>query len=343
MVKTSSFDSIFGNELIKKALCGFTERNAFPNSIIISGKKGSGKFTIATLAAMAIACKSKDKPCLECEACRKISSGISPDVVTVTAQKDRKTIGIEAVRSLREMAYISPNDLEVKIYIIIDADTMTEQAQNALLKLFEEPPKNVYFFLLCTSASGLLTTVRSRAPELRTELFGEEKMTSLLLKNSKAAEELYQRDEENFKKILRISGGSYGEAISLIDSAGKKLFLGMNLTNEVLSALSGGSRAEFLILLLKEAKSGRENLLKLFEQMLAATRDMMAAKKLKEDFELLFFPDASSAKSAASRYSLKTLLEIGEELQKARAQLSDINVNLQTAATVFADRLWSCK
>lgn len=343
MVKTSSFDGVFGNESIKKAFFGFTERNAFPSSIIISGKKGSGKHTLATLASMAIACKSENKPCLECEACRKISLGISPDVVTVSAQKDRKTIGIEVVRGIRELAYISPNDLDVKIYIIDAADTMTEQAQNALLKLFEEPPKNVYFFLLCTSASGLLTTVRSRAPELRTELFGDEKMTSLLLKNSRSAEELYKKDRENFNRILKLSGGSYGTALSLIDSSDKKLFSGMNSANEILSTLSGGVRADFLVLLLKEAKCGRDNLIKLFELMLAAIRDMVAAKKLRENFELLFYPDFSSAKASAARHSLKTLIEMAEELERARAQLSDINVNLQTAATVFADRLWSYK
>ena len=263
--------------------------------------------------------------------------------MTVSAQKDRKTIGIEVVRGIRELAYISPNDLDVKIYIIDAADTMTEQAQNALLKLFEEPPKNVYFFLLCTSASGLLTTVRSRAPELRTELFGDEKMTSLLLKNSRSAEELYKKDRENFNRILKLSGGSYGTALSLIDSSDKKLFSGMNSANEILSTLSGGVRADFLVLLLKEAKCGRDNLIKLFELMLAAIRDMVAAKKLRENFELLFYPDFSSAKASAARHSLKTLIEIAEELERARAQLSDINVNLQTAATVFADRLWSYK
>ncbi len=342
MTNFSAYDAVFGNEALKKAFSGFTEKSAFPNSVIISGRKGSGKQTFARLEAMSVSCRNEKKPCLECESCRKIAAGISPDVIFISAQKDRKTIGIEAVRNIRESAYIAPNDLSSKFYIIKDADTMTVQAQNALLKLFEEPPANVYFILLCSSASGLLPTVRSRAPEFRTELFGDAKMRELLLAHSKRAAGLYASDRDSFEKAVHLAGGSYGEALRLTDVSDKKTFAVFFAAARVIDALSHEKRGDFLSAILEEA-SGRENLVRLFELMLAAVRDMAAVKKLRGEFELMFYSDVSSARAASAPFTLKGLLDIGSALQKAQAQISDTNVNVQTAAMVFADRLWNLK
>ena len=86
---------------------------------------------------------------------------------TVTAGGDRKTLGVEAIRAITDSIYIAPNDLEVRIYLIPEADTMTPQAQNALLKTLEEPPSGVYFFLLSENSANLLQTISSRAPSIK--------------------------------------------------------------------------------------------------------------------------------------------------------------------------------
>ena len=135
------FDTIYGNEALKRTLRGFSKNRAYPNSFIISGIRGSGKYSIALICAMAIGCES-GLPCGSCTSCRKIRDGICPDVITLGLSKDRKTIGIDSVRELCLEAYIAPNELKNKGYIIKDADKMTIQAQNALLKLFEEGPSN---------------------------------------------------------------------------------------------------------------------------------------------------------------------------------------------------------
>lgn len=338
----AAYSGIFGNEGIKTAFAGFTEKSSFPNSLILSGKAGSGKRTLAKIASMSIACRNNLRPCLECETCRKISAGISPDVTFIGLQKDKKSIGIDAVREIKATAYIAPNDLDIKCYIIQDADTMTVQAQNALLKLFEEPPPGVYFILLCTSSASLLPTVRSRAPELRASEFTEEMLEKLLTANSADAATAAKNDRASFSRILKMADGSYGKALSLINSNDKKLFSGFSAADRTINALCGTNRAELLLSVTAEATS-RENLARLFTLMASAFRDMTAVRRSSGEIDLLFYPDAASARQAGSCFTLKSLLDIFSVLTKARGQISDTNVNIQTAATVFADKIWNCK
>ena len=194
MAGSEAFSALIGNGELKKTLAGFTDRRAFPNTLLFTGPTGSGKMTAAKLSALAVACEaSGPRPCLACEACRKIRDGLSPDVITVRPAGDRRTLGVETVRSIRDAALWKPNDLNVRVFLIPEAERLTVQAQNALLKILEEPPKNNYFFLMTSEPSALLPTVRSRAPELRTERFDPETLSDLLTKNSRAAAALRAR------------------------------------------------------------------------------------------------------------------------------------------------------
>lgn len=343
MANRSAFEGLLGNEVIKTALMGFTDRKAFPNSLLISGPAGSGKTTVAKLAAMAIACQSdRPRPCLACEACRKIQEDISPDVITIGLEKDRRTIGVEAVREIRATAYIKPNDLSVKVYLLRDAETMTTQAQNALLKLFEEPPAGVYFLLMATEASALLPTVRSRAPELRTELFDHRTMTAHLTEHSKKADALLKSDPAAFERILHAAGGSYGRALQLIESRGKKTAKGFDAAEGVLHALAGSDKGAFYLALLAESTE-RDTFAELLRLLQAAFRDMTAARRCDPVPELLFFPDTEAASALSAAFTLPALLTLYAETERLSGQLSDTNVNLRTAAVTAAGRLWERK
>ncbi len=334
-----TLDKLFGNDGLKATLRGFASRRAFPNSFIISGPEGSGKTTVATLFAMAIACRGERRPCGGCEACRKISEGISPDVITVALQKDRRTLGIETVRELRDTAYILPNDLDSKIYIIKDAEKLTEPAQNALLKIFEEGPRNVYFILLTANSASLLPTVRSRAPEMKTEVFSDAVLTELLRENSAKANELYRRDTVAFNRMINASGGSYGKALSIIEGKNKRAAQMMKRAEELVSLLANGDGAHLMLALIDES-GDREGYTRLLTLMQSAFRDLVAVKR-GGGADLIFYPDREAAAELSESFSLYTLIKLTNCLDTLIYDVSHTNINVRNAAVVACDRLVS--
>ena len=165
----SGFDGFLGNEKLKERLERDIAAGRLAHAYMIEGPEGSGKKTLAKLIAAAAACRESDPPCMKCVSCDKIMRGQSPDVITVEAESGKVQLGVDVIRRLREDSVFAANDLDTKTYIFPAADTMNIQAQNALLKLLEEPPDGVRFLLLTENAQGLLATIRSRAPLLRTE------------------------------------------------------------------------------------------------------------------------------------------------------------------------------
>lgn len=126
-------------------------------------------YAAARALAQAILCSAPrgGTPCGVCENCRKAEKGIHPDIITVSRRTDEKgapkrEIYVEQIRDLVADAAILPNEADKKVYIIRDAGTMNVAAQNALLKILEEPPYFVSFILVADNAGSLLETVRSR-------------------------------------------------------------------------------------------------------------------------------------------------------------------------------------
>ncbi len=129
--------------------------------------------------AQVLVCERPDglRPCGVCRHCRKALAGIHPDIISLRRRTDdkgkpRKEIYVEQVREIVSDAAVLPNEAERKVYVIEEAGAMNAAAQNALLKLLEEPPAFVALILVAEHAGLLLETVRSRCVTLR--LNGEE-------------------------------------------------------------------------------------------------------------------------------------------------------------------------
>ena len=146
------------------------------HAVLITGQPGTGKRTLAELIAMALMCSSDaEKPCGSCEGCRLTLAGEHPDITVIEkgspiaqdVQKGRATIPVEDIREMiricNRYAYEGGN----RVVMIREADNMTPQAQNSLLKILEEPPHNTYFLLTTSHPEQLLTTVRSRCRNIK--------------------------------------------------------------------------------------------------------------------------------------------------------------------------------
>lgn len=137
---------------------------------------GSGGEAAAQYAAAALECLGEGtKPCGVCPACRKVLSGIHPDVVTVRDEV-HKNIAVDVVRAMRADAYIRPNEGRRKVYIFPDCALLTEQDQNVLLKIVEEGPPYAAFLFCAENPAAVLQTLRSRCAEwkLQPEADGRE-------------------------------------------------------------------------------------------------------------------------------------------------------------------------
>lgn len=127
----------------------------------------------ARLFAQGVLCeRGGEKPCGRCPACRKAEKDVHPDLITVRRLPDdkgrpRREITIDQFRAVNRDAWVLPNEAQRKVYIIAEADKMNPAAQNAALKLLEEPPNGAVFLLCAVNPGLLLPTVRSRCMERR--------------------------------------------------------------------------------------------------------------------------------------------------------------------------------
>lgn len=118
------------------------------------------------IAAEAV-CRGDNPPCGKCESCLKAERGLHPDIIRIERAQDKASLYVAQIRALAEDAVISPNEALHKVYIIPEAEKLLPQAQNAFLKLLEEPPKGVIFILCASTIGSLLQTVLSRCTRIR--------------------------------------------------------------------------------------------------------------------------------------------------------------------------------
>ncbi|MBR5742375.1 MAG: hypothetical protein IKX85_01125 [Clostridia bacterium] len=182
---------------------------------VIEGPSGSGKSLMAAYLASAVLCEDeKTRPCGACRACRLVEAGIHPGVIR--PERDKKTvISVDAIKDLRRDAYVRPVMGREKIYLFEEAEALNVEGQNALLKLFEEPPETARFILLVSSRSFLLPTVLSRASLFTAEAVSFEESVAFL------REKYPEKDEREIHTAARLAAGVLGQAAaSLSDEDG---------------------------------------------------------------------------------------------------------------------------
>ncbi len=162
---------IYNNEFPEstlKTLDSFFADGRNPHAILIDGSGEKERFELAKLAARMMVCENKDRvPCGECEHCRKAKEGIHPDIIKISKPDDKKLFVKADVKKMVADAYLTPNEATVKVYIICEMQLMSEECQNLLLKILEEPPSYTAFILTSQTSNAVIGTVLSRVIRLR--------------------------------------------------------------------------------------------------------------------------------------------------------------------------------
>ena len=186
----------------------FLERGRVPHCMLIEGEPGAGKKRLAAAFAAALLCEGEEAPCGACPHCKKVEAGIHPDMHVMGAGG----YAIDRVRAIAHDAALLPTEGRCLVFILGDIETILPRAANALLKLLEEPPQNVFFMLTAPSRSMLLPTVASRAVAI----------TLLPPSVAGCAEVLAERFPDRslaaLSALAERHGGNVGRAIDEIDN-----------------------------------------------------------------------------------------------------------------------------
>lgn len=157
------FEGIDASLQFKNSITTALQSGTLSHALILEGGAAHSRLAAAKEIAMAVLCESENRPCRSCSKCKKVQSDIHPDIHLLEKDEKSNMIKVEPIRELKKKATVLPNDGQKSIFIINSAELMNPQAQNALLKIFEEPARHLLFILCCGAKSSLLDTIISRA------------------------------------------------------------------------------------------------------------------------------------------------------------------------------------
>ena len=212
------FSEVIGQDHVTRTLKNALEQERLAHGYIFSGHRGIGKTTIARILAMALNCRSSDKPvaepCGTCESCIEVRAGNSVDVIEIDAATNR---GIDEIRELREGARYRPARDRFKVYILDEAHQITDAAFNALLKTLEEPPAHIVFMMATTQPEDIPQTIRSRCQHFSFHAVKFEQILNQL--RDLAGRENIGADEDALALLAQAGDGSVRDALSILDQA----------------------------------------------------------------------------------------------------------------------------
>ncbi len=323
----SYFPRLLSNEETKKRIGNAITSHTVPHAFLIGGPSGSGKSTLALEIAAAMNCETKaDKegslPCGRCSSCRRIYDGNYPDVKILRKKKDKATLGVEPVKDFREDMFLSSTESENKIYIIDDAECMTPEAQNALLKVLEEPPSSVTIILLAKECDRILTTIKSRAQYIPMSRFDDEMLAEQLLKESPDARALKATDKARFMGLIMSADGRLGLAKSLIN---KRLSdENEEERSEIVELIrSIGQKPSYAVIYsaISRFPTKRVELSMTLERIMSALRDLIVIK-YDRSAKTVFFPSADEAVRLCGDISARRLVAVYDTINESHELIS---------------------
>ena len=307
-----SFKDVVGHKDILKYISSAVENNRVSHAYILNGERGSGKKMLANLFAMTLLCETGDnEPCGKCHSCKQAESGNHPDIIRVTHEKPN-SISVDDIRTqVNNTVDIKPYQGPYKVYIIPQADMMTPQAQNAILKTIEEPPSYAVFLLLTENAETLLPTINSRCVMLKLRNIKDTLIKKYLMENLEIPD--YKAD-----MCTAFAQGNMGRAIMLANSDHFN-----EIREEAVQLLKHINEMELneIVAAVKNISVYKLEITDYLDIIMIWYRDVLLYKATKEIDKVVFKDQLQSIKEQARKSSYEGIELILESLEKAKARL----------------------
>lgn len=313
------FKGVIGHKEIIEYIKNAIKEDKVSHAYIFNGRKGSGKKTLAKLFAMTLECEEHgEEPCGKCASCLQIKGENHPDVIKVTHEKPN-TITVDDIRvQINNTVGIKPYKGPYKIYIMDEANLMSEQAQNALLKTLEEPPAYAIFFLLTENVNTLLDTIKSRCVMLKFRNLQDALIKNYLIETMAVPE--YKADI-----CAAFAQGNLGQAIMLVNSEHFN-----EIKEEVTQLLRNIQEMEMgeVIEAIKRSTTYKLEISDYLDLIMVWYRDILLYKATKEIDKIIFKEETDAIKNQATYYSYEKIEDILEALETAKERLK-ANVNFE--------------
>ena len=319
--KITGFEEILGNEMVKDHFKKAIANHKISHAYILTGEAGMGRKSIANAFAMTLLCeKGGSEPCMSCHSCKQVMSGNHPDLIYVTHEKPG-SIGVDDVREqINDTIMIRPYSSYYKIYIVDEAEKMTVQAQNALLKTIEEPPAYAVIILITTNQEAFLPTILSRCVQMKLKPLKDFTIRNYLTQNLHIAE----KDADICAAFAR---GNLGKAIHLASSDEFR-----ELFQKVMVLVKNVGTMDISMLLdcIREMREQNLDIGEVLDLMQLWYRDVLMFKVTKDMNLLIFKDEYKMINETGEKVDYAGLEAILAAIDTARTRLN-ANVNMELA------------
>ena len=312
---------IAGNAQLRTDLQIMRRQNHLPHALLLHGERGCGKKTLAKWFSMLVLCEHPDEaPCGKCKNCQLVLNDAHPDVMTAEHSGKKMGYSVETVREIRKEASILPNNGDMRIFLFTDADGMSVQAQNALLKSVEEPPAHACFVFTAETIGVLLPTLLSRMTAKAVFPVTESECIEALTRLSYPAEDI--------QAAVSRFGGNIGKCIAYLSDEMQRT------AAETAAALTAAlaQMNEYKILQLLTAAAADKDLLRRTLELLDMQIRDAAVFSLEGDLKRLGC-DRAAAESLSQRLSPRRAMRLHGAITEA---FGDLDGNVSAALTVTA-------